>query len=662
MKAAEMPLPTHDGPRSSTTNQESGSKTPDATTTQAIAEPIELIDPQHPEQVADEDNKDPGTDTEGEGDGYGSDGSSISNPVARVSTARQKEIVRKRVRQHAQHIQLTEDRIRALEGRMDVLENNPPEEQASTTSTPEKIPACPHLKFVDWEEFKATKNVGSADERHAIDVLVGKSVLFHQQNKKAIHLNQSGMAVSNTEEDNLPLSSIPERIRINSQPLNEVLKHTIRGSFRSHDVPIVILQPYKPLLYHEDDLRNTLAALEKKFTPKVIQQSSATDNDKLVLSSFSSSQEYAEETPTDNDEEDGEDYTSVQAMRELHCLIRFIDALKPCIQAIRSTTEQLISKDGSPAVTKTGDSKGERALVRFDELWYIFQPGQYVLSPKGNQRLLKVIQSTGGRPYLSTDSRHDRVDGPNVEKYSQFQVDCYNLDFDGEAFGPVHHRFKISAFDNRKPITALEVFPVEYASDYDAIMQNLYQNGRKFVDATRTCHKYFVGRTVVWTPSGTKMEGSHPEDVDSPVIVDFNRTLQYNPEWCPMFGIPDLAQQDGRETREMTLHDEVMCGDSGHCMDANCCQNESILEDFEWDARRMDDITSKDGLFAQLNARKGFIPSPSHYNLCPHSVFGFILRSRKWGKYSDLHRLRKKTLKLECSLLNLRLSQRYQER
>ncbi|KXH66527.1 hypothetical protein CSAL01_10609 [Colletotrichum salicis] len=83
----------------------------------------------------------------------------------------------------------------------------------------------------------------------------------------------------------------------------------------------------------------------------------------------------------------------------------------------------------------------------------------------------------------------------------------------------------------------------------------------------------------------------------------------------------------------MTLSEEVTAGTTrGHCFDVNCCKNEFILDDMDWDRLRRDDFFSSDRMLNSISdADNGVVPSSTDYRLCPNRVFGFILRSRKWG-------------------------------
>lgn len=237
-------------------------------------------------------------------------------------------------------------------------------------------------------------------------------------------------------------------------------------------------------------------------------------------------------------------------------------------------------------------------------------------------------------------------------------MDCYYLDFDGSRFGPVHRRFQIRPFEGFRQITSLDVHPIEYQSNYEDIIDNLTKRGAEFVDLTQVSHKYFKGRTIVWAPDGTKLTSPmherkahsifYPEHVESPVIVDFNRTIQFNPEWGPKLHIDDLAEQDVCETLEMSS-----AFDSRHrqmppppgfpgskepprldamCKEPGCCENEEILLDFQWDRRNMEDFVSKEEILSPYGVDKDYVVSEEQLRLLPNRVFGFILRSRKWGE------------------------------
>ncbi|KAK7449875.1 hypothetical protein Landi51_05592 [Colletotrichum acutatum] len=597
-----------------------------------------------------------------EDDGYGSPGSSVSDPLSDPDVSYGRQIGGKRLRQHAQHLTITENRIRSLERRLAALEKLP-----TRPSTPEvnledepKPIFKPQLNFVKWAQFKATMKIKEGEVRHAIDVLVGEPILFHQRHRKNARTIVTESRFSQAEDDNFPLESIPERIRINSPVLLDVLKNVIGGSFRMQTEPTVVLRPYKAFTFYETELREALEAMEKSLTEQSKQAIYTPTQEKIHSSEGFDENLDKAETERDRpveaaSETEIERQKSVQAIEELRGLVRFVEALSPLVKIIKQKPTQLLKAgDATTDSEETPTQKREKISVPFKDLWYIFQPGEYIIckgSKEGYQRVWRIVQCTGGRAYLSTEGNRDRVDGPHLAKHSPLVLDCYYLDFDGKKFGPVYHRFDIQPFENNRDVSSLEVFPIAYAADSETILNELSKQGEDFVNAIRACQKYCVGRTRTWTPKGERIAHHlHPEDVDGPVMVDFDRAIQFNPTWSPDFTLPNFADQDRRETREMTMHEDVTCSDDGNCVDANCCQNENILDDYEWDRQRMDDFISTEDILRSFNDSSDFVsPLPADYRLCPNRVFGFILRSRKWAclPVSGLKEIKRETSNLQ---------------
>lgn len=563
--------------------------------------------------------------------------------------------LRKRYKQHATYMSLMEQRLQFLESKLSDLTKLSPRPASSRQPTVRKIAAIPELHFLDWDAFKASKDICYQEDqvRYAVDVLVGEPVLFHQQymNARTIHEGPPGEQPdeSTSENANLPMSSIPDRIRINSKPLQAVLRNFLRGPFRqtSDTRSLVILRPYRPLMYHEKDLRSTLRELEKTWLERPDQES-------LEPESQSDSENLGHESDeTSSRKSDGQDtslHESKDAMNELRCLLRFVSAIKPLIADIQR----------APSIDKM--SRPGKAELFFKDLVYLFHPGQYVFRKSGMQQVWRVIQTKGGRNLLSTGGPEPGSRGWNAAKDSSrmlktlpFMLEAYYIDFDGIAFGPVHEWFTIHDFDGSRLVTELDIYPLVHVPNHQELLKTLARRGAEFRDATQVVHKYFRGRTLVRSPKGDKLvkdkDVLYPEDVESPVMIDFDRALQFNPEWSPHFGLAGPATQDVREVREMTLdpkdrpHRQPTSpadakldilpfhapGES--CFTTGCCDNEEILADHFWERKIMDDFISKDQLFWGPSLRtEKFVVSQEQEVLFPDRVFGFILRTRKWGK------------------------------
>lgn len=586
----------------------------------------------------------------------------------RVEHARRRRILVSRFSQHSEHLRLTEDRIRVLESRLDKLENKPPLRRQNPPK-PQEVAAIPELNFVDWATLKATRTIRHVNSppRHAIDVLLGEPLLFLQRHQPPNEADEFQRNPS-IESENMPLKAVPERVRINSIPLNETLKTILRMPNRRSTQPLIILRPFKALLYHEEDFRNTLAALEKMVE---VRSDVAVHSDVTIGEPYNHVRNQMSKIPA----------LSPQRLREapdeIRCLLRFIESLKPLINDIRN----------NPCLEH--HIEPQSAMILFRDLWYVFRPGQYIFSRLGIQKVWRVIQVTGGRRLLSAEGSPSTIDAIRVKSSSPYQIDCYYLDFDGNRFGPVHRRFQIRPFEGHRQITSLDVHPIEYQANHESLIDNLTKRGSEFVSLTQVSHKYFKGRTIVWGPDGTRLTNpmqerkahgvSYPEQVESPVIVDFNRTIQLNPEWGPNLNIGELAEQDICEVLEMSS-----AVDSCHppmpqppgyrdsreqarlttmCKQPGCCENEEILPDFQWDRRSMEEFVSKEEILSPYGVDKDYVVSEEQLRLLPNRVFGFILRSRKWGEslltksYSYDHYLKGGKLMQYFSLLPNRLPQ-----
>lgn len=568
--------------------------------------------------------------------------SGLAQATRRVSHTRRRGKMKTKLMQHWRHLVLTDDRIRLLESRLDKFENKPPRPPASLPPRPPMSPsptpkdsevaAIPELNFVDWATFKATRTVWHVNvpPRHVIDVLLGEPLLYPQRHGSSNDIEEPPRLPSN-EAENMPLKAMPERIRINSVPLLETLKSILGMPNRSSMQPLVMLRPYKALLYHEQDFRNTLAALEKRI---------AVRSDVAIEEPFLKSRDHTTKIPV----------LTLKRMREapdeLLCLLRFIESLKALIDELKQTN--CLESPIEP----------QSAMILFTDLWHIFRPGQYIFSRSGIQKVWRVIQTTGGRRLLSLEVMPSKIDTLRAKPSSPFRIDCYYLDFDGSRFGPVHRRFQIRPFEGLRQITALDLHPLEYQGNHKDLIDKLTKRGAEFVGLTQVSHKYFKGRTIVEGPDGARITGpmqqnknygiSYQEHVESPVIVDFNRTIQLNPEWGPKLSIGELAEPDVCEVIEMSTAGDnhrvpTHPGDreppllDRMCRTPVCCQNEDILLDFLWDRRVTEEFVSKEEILSPYGVDKDYVVSEEQLRLLPNRVFGFILRSRKWGESLSLN-------------------------
>ena len=221
------------------------------------------------------------------------------------------------------------------------------------------------------------------------------------------------------------------------------------------------------------------------------------------------------------------------------------------------------------------------------------------------------------------------------DKYSSLALDCYYVEFNGSEFSPCHRRFFLTPLEGRVQISSLDVYPSKYMNDCEAnerYLANLTKQGEEFITCSKIRHMFCTGRTVIEPPDGSEEKiCPYSEEVDSQVIIDFEQAFQAHSEWSPDLSLMTPCNQNERETIEMTVEEETICGIIGHCFQMDCCQNEYIIQDYKWDRLLMDDLKRSDPLLRSVFINSADELSEEYYKLLPNRVFGYILRSRKWG-------------------------------
>ena len=189
-----------------------------------------------------------------------SDGSSVSS-IDSLDTSIPKEKLRRLAHKSSQYTRFLEARVQDLERRLDIIEDIEDEGTEEVSAVvPTGVTVTPQLNHLKWHEFKQMANKPeSTGKRYAIDVLSGAPVYFHQQGRKAEILKKEASNVD-------PMSAkIPERIRINSVSLILILTNITGHLLTDGNLPMVILRPFKPLLYHETEIRDELTRLENRW-------------------------------------------------------------------------------------------------------------------------------------------------------------------------------------------------------------------------------------------------------------------------------------------------------------------------------------------------------------------------------------------------------------
>jgi hypothetical protein len=501
-----------------------------------------------------------------------------------------------------------------------------------------KKAVIPALNFLPWKEFieglHPPEKSKEAKEKQqskyfAIDVLSEEPVVWWQKDQTDSSGNIQRRDVSAEQNSGIggteSLKPMPDRIRINSRGLLSLIGEI--GDMTDLAKPLVLRKPYKMLHHCEEKFRETYRTLKEKWgqstrtggdstkdthATKASEPTLAPEQDGPARSTLSRSEtiyKFPAETSIDPRLRD-----SAEALRDLECLIQFMDDF------LTPRTERY--------------QKLNHPKIRFDDLWYLFAPGDDIILAQNTAKALRVLTTFGGRQKLSTsESLDDDTFKPSAKelKISPFTIHCCYLDFDGKELGPVYRNYKIEHFDGEKDITTLKVFPLRYHRDSAKIRQQLLERGRHFRDCIRTPQlRFFKGRTLNrdWDEEYLKEfddEVVRSEEVEAQVIIDMDRAFRNNYRWVPTFGDLDSERfdPDDRETNQRL---------NNHCKGVDYCM-ENIEMDRFYDLRRMVELFENQPTLdypAQTNFND---LSDDDLIITSGYVFGFVLRSRKWGKF-----------------------------
>lgn len=246
------------------------------------------------------------------------------------------------------------------------------------------------------------------------------------------------------------------------------------------------------------------------------------------------------------------------------------------------------------------------------------------------------------------------------KKGAPFSTTCVYIDFDGKNLGPVSKTFDFKRFDGEMEVTSLPVYPLRFhplrradfsdtewselglLSPEKRFTQKLINRGSKFLEVVGIKAMYYAGPTL-----GVR------DDVESQVVIDFETAFSVDDkkqqEWKPNleFLLGNPSRDDEDDDQDDDQEDNIACN-------AACC-NEFVHDDTYVDLKMreayINGLLPKTGgqhdqpsivIIPQPISELGIGPEKNGYTipdeeriLMSYRVFGFVLRSRQWGKDSS---------------------------
>lgn len=574
----------------------------------------------------------------------------------------------------------------------------------------------PGIKYIDWITFKHLAGV-DLTRSSVINVLDGEPIFdndivgFRTWYGHSSRLGETeNPQTRKTTAMVLGQNPLPERIRINSGAILMILSKILGSTDLKLEATgresVLLIRPFKALIYCEQRLRDWCAGLEKKFNKATLKSNEDTtatargssppdeimeeddsrstepagteskhistssldsDASPLANNSVVTKEEIKEhhidtsanddkpeasekKEDTGKEDDDAGSVTSVssqdsgsstsssrvshitkseKALEHLKCLIEFMDT----------------NISGKIAYVRSDDCR----TVFFSDLWHFFRPGMEVVRPDGKQAY-RVVHVTSA-PHRVVPAWQSWYSGPNQGKKrvkAAFSITCVYVDFDGKQLGPVTRTFDIKRFEGQRDVTSLEVYPLRYhrlsrADTSEAEWKELQQypveqRFRQKLIRRGVKHMYYDGPTL-----------EVREEVESQVVVDFETAFSFEDTPKEHLKKPDLEVLVGNIPSAGDGEDE---GVDEPCRGA-CCRGELFVHNDSYvdDNQRTEYVN---GLLPNTPSQDvpsvAIIPRPlkeiqtgpgnrpvmadDELVIMSYRVFGFVLRSRKWGEFS----------------------------
>ena len=290
--------------------------------------------------------------------------------------------------------------------------------------------------------------------------------------------------------------------------------------------------------------------------------------------------------------------------------------------------------------------------VSFDELYWLFQPGDFVFSSEdGVEQLYQVYSVDGGRQRLSRSELRgvrniangdddDESAGSAPGTWTSFNLSCYMMVWDGQHFRTLTLRHRMDYFPGERRVTDLEFYPLRFLSDADERLTRLKERGQQY--ASCYGHKRYEGSSLqppplqdLFRPRGMLRQAYRPptilpeaikpttyEDVQSDVYIDTSSFFR------SILGVlPDHHLERWLPNRRETIESQP-----------GYRERDSALGDQEVDESRTQVFLASHRHLGRLTKPEAVRDLASVWQLLPSQIPAYIFRSRQWSEYSAVSR------------------------
>ncbi|KAH0537656.1 hypothetical protein FGG08_005569 [Glutinoglossum americanum] len=160
---------------------------------------------------------------------------------------------------------------------------------------------------------------------------------------------------------------------------------------------------------------------------------------------------------------------------------------------------------------KVRDEFVAHGVVTFQHIWTIFPAGTMIFTTQDDQECAyklnnsMEVQTTCGKFY---------------------QLECENVDWDGQKFGKNHRNLMIPYFPGTHPISELNAFPLEYHPEHKVVKERLLDRGKRFEQLHGQHYKMYKGIAL-----GKPMWGRKTKyNINGRIIIDTHSFNRFNPD------------------------------------------------------------------------------------------------------------------------------------
>jgi hypothetical protein len=188
-----------------------------------------------------------------------------------------------------------------------------------------------------------------------------------------------------------------------------------------------------------------------------------------------------------------------------HCLFHYRSELKSYAEASDDPRvkqhvgfclqymERALRKEIGSYEKLMGD--GATPGLEYSNLWMAFRPDDLLYQRLNGHDIICRLR------YIDEDSEF--LNNHHIQEFWSIRTE--RVEFDGEDFVYSRHNVKIIKYDGYRPLSQLEIFPLQYLPDKGRIAQDLLARGRKYVSLSGIHYKHYEGAAEMLQPKGTEV-------------------------------------------------------------------------------------------------------------------------------------------------------------